>query len=170
MPNVVKTEGPDTRAGAMLHPDAVPDEPTDLLPGEAEHDTRDDEYYGRVEVGVPSVPHKAVLPDVNPDVVQGDIEDGTLWLDGDKQNHFEVLTGKRVQALTVTPEERDKRRAERLTKEREQKERAEKERATRAKAQEEARAKRRGEKPGAAKPGAETKPVAEAKEAKPSVG
>ena len=147
--------GPDTRAGAMEDPRTDPKSPTTLLPGESEVATREDEYDGEVEKGIPPLPYLSFGPEVDAEQVERDVENDRAILSGEMQTRIEVLTGKRLQQKEGDPKkmrEQEKQNNE----EREQKAREKQEKQEREMREaREARDKRqRGEKP-------ETKPAPE---------
>jgi hypothetical protein len=128
----------DPAVAQMFDPSLVlPNPATDLLPGEARLDTIPDDFYGEVESGAPPRAYLAVQPEVDLDAVQAAVEEGRVWLDGEKQTRIEVLTGKRLQARAAQP--RSKEEQDRIKKGREERE---KEAKIKAKAEDDEREER----------------------------
>ena len=73
-----------------------------LLPGEAKLSTKRDPFYGEVEIGPGPTTPGGTLPKqessrARANRLQREVDAGVHVLDGEEQNHVEVLTGKRLQ-------------------------------------------------------------------------
>ena len=120
---------PATRHSVL---DAPGNPATDLRPGESGINLKDDPYYGKVDAGATPKPDAKPGPgDSKADAKSGSkgkvagageagesareatnekvvalqekIDEGVHALDGEEQNHVEVLTGKRLQQKTLEP-------------------------------------------------------------------